>query len=93
MPPAVGKDEATCPMATATTRAKMLPTTQMTPMAAPPPALSAAGKAVRPPATMQMMAKEMAKFWNAPMRRDSSCAYPISWRTFTSSLRRVSGQS
>jgi hypothetical protein len=49
-------------MATATTSAKMLPITHMTPMAAPPPALNAAGKAVKPPATMQMMAKEMAKF-------------------------------
>ena len=48
-------------MATATTSAKMLPTTHMMPITLPP-ALNAAGKAVRPPATMQMIAKDMAKF-------------------------------
>ncbi len=61
-------------MAAATTSAKAEPIGQTMPTAAPPPALSAAGKAVRPPATMQMMAKEIAKFWNPPMRRVSSWA-------------------
>jgi len=26
---------------------------------------------------MQMIENEMAKFWNPPIRRDSSCAYPM----------------
>ena len=32
-----------------------------------------------------MIEKEIAKFWNPPIRRESSCEYPMLWRTFTSS--------
>jgi hypothetical protein len=47
------------------------------PSEAPPAPLSDSGKAVMPPARMQMIENEIAKFWNSPMRRDSSCEYPM----------------
>jgi len=47
---------------------------QPRPIEAPPAALKLCGKAVMPPARMQMMEKEIAKFWKPPMRRASSCA-------------------
>jgi hypothetical protein len=50
-----------------------------------PPEDRATWKVVMPPARMQMIEKEMAKFEKPFMRRASSCAYPMEWRTLTSS--------
>ena len=32
-----------------------------------------------------MIVNEIAKFWNPPIARKSSCAYPSLWRIFSSS--------
>ncbi len=47
---------------------------QPMPIAAPPALLSPAWNEVMPPARMQMMENEMAKFEKPLIRRDSSCA-------------------
>lgn len=74
MPPAVGYAEAICPIDAATMIANSEASGQPKPMDAPPVALRLSGSAVTPPARMQMMENEMAKFWKPPMRRDSSWA-------------------
>ena len=50
---------------------------QPMPSEAPPAPLKESGNAVMPPARTQMIENEIAKFWNSPMRRDSSCEYPM----------------
>ena len=38
-----------------------------------------------------MIVNEIAKFWNPPIARKSSCAYPSLWRIRSSSEVRISG--
>jgi hypothetical protein len=56
-------------MATATTNAKADPTNHPIETVTPPPAPNAVGNPVMPPARMQMMANETAKFEKRLMRR------------------------
>ena len=58
---------------------------QPIPMEAPPAALKPSWNEVMPPARMQMMENEMAKFENPLIRRDNSCAYPMLLSCRTSS--------
>ena len=44
------------------------------PIAAPPAPEVACASELMPPARMQMIEKEIAKFENRPSRRESSCA-------------------
>src|SRR5687767_13245030 len=60
-PPAVGYADAICAIAIATMKANMPPTSQPIPIDAPPAALSPVPNAVMPPATIQMIANEIAK--------------------------------
>jgi len=55
-------------------KANKLPIGQPMPIEPPPAALRPAWKAVMPPATMQMIANEIAKFEKPLMRRSNSCA-------------------
>ena len=73
-PPAVGYAEAIWAIAIATINANRAPTGQPMPIDAPPAALRPVPNAVMPPATMQMIANEIAKLENPLMRRESSCA-------------------
>src|SRR5256885_7474927 len=50
-----------------------------------PPWLNAIAYEVRQPARIEMIVNEIAKFWNPPMERKSSCAYPRLCRCFVSS--------
>ena len=77
----MGKEEAICPIPKATLKARMPPTSQIRKAPPDPSALNAAGKAEIPPARIQMMENEIAKFENPLMRRESSCAYPSLCRT------------
>src|SRR5687768_16674125 len=71
-------------MLNATSSENAPPTNQ--PMNAPPPPveLNASGKAEIPPAKIQIIENEIAKFENPLMRRESSCAYPKLCSTFLS---------
>jgi hypothetical protein len=71
-PPAVGKAEAMCAMQSATRKQKTTPTGQTMPAAAPPTALTPNWSEVIPPAMMQMIENEMAKFENPLILRNSS---------------------
>ena len=53
------------------------PTSQPIPMEAPPAPPIANGNAEMPPAKIQIIEKEIAKFEKPPMCRLSSCSYPI----------------
>ena len=50
-----------------------------------PPLLNAMKYEVRQPARIEMIVKLIAKFWNPPIARNSSWAYPILWRICSSS--------
>ena len=54
-----------------------LDASQPMPMEAPPAAANPLGKAVMPPAKMQIIENEMAKFENPLIRRANSWAYPM----------------
>src|SRR5436305_14674618 len=68
-PPAVGNAEATWPIVAATAREKRETSGQPSPIAAPPTLHRPRWNDVMPPATMQMIASEMAKLENPLMRR------------------------
>ena len=61
------------------------PSGQPRPSEAPPTLDMPRWKEVMPPARMQMIEKEMAKFENPLIRRRSSCAYPMECSVRTSS--------
>src|SRR5512141_3104912 len=61
-PPAVGNEEAICPIPQATLIASAPPTSHMITAPPNPAALKAAGKAEIPPARIQMIENEIAKF-------------------------------
>src|SRR5215212_8752354 len=63
-PPAVGYAEAICPMLKATNRLNRPPTNQPTNAPPPPVELKAAANEEIPPARMQMIENEIAKFEN-----------------------------
>src|SRR5690349_11628934 len=60
------------------------PTNQPTNAPPPPVELKAAANDEIPPAKIQIIENEIAKFENPLMRRESSCAYPKLCRTFLS---------
>ena len=68
----MGKAEATCAMARATHSDSRQQAGQPSPIAAPPTLENPCGNDVMPPATMQMIDSEMAKFENPLIRRSSS---------------------
>ena len=61
-------------MHSATISENATPTGQTIPAAAPPTALTPSCSEVMPPARMQIVENEIAKFENAPIRRRSSWA-------------------
>ncbi len=63
-------------------RRSSTPTGQPMPMAAPPAPAVAWPSELMPPDRIQMIENEMAKFENACMRRESSCAYPHAVQDF-----------
>src|SRR5215468_6128684 len=74
-PPAVGNVEASCPIVAATARANRPASGQPRPIAAPPTLHNPRWNDVTPPARMQMIDRDNAKFEKAPSRRASSWAY------------------
>ncbi len=60
------------------------------PIAAPPAPDVAWASELMPPERMQMIEKEIAKLEKRLIRRSSSCAYPIEWRTWTSAFLSLS---
>src|SRR4051794_11692829 len=90
-PPAVGKAEAICAMASPKVPDMNTPSGQPSPSAAPPAPEVACAKELTAPARMQMIEKEMAKLEKPVRRRDNSCAYPISCSTLRSSSRTAAG--
>src|SRR6516165_3543747 len=76
-PPAVGNVEASWPIVAATASAKRLTSGQPRPIDAPPTLQRPRWNDVTPPARMQMIDSDSAKFEKPPIRRASSCAYPI----------------
>src|SRR4051812_36259465 len=73
-PPAVGNADAICPMVAATHRANSPTSGHPIPTAAPPTDPNPTWNDVTPPARMQMIDSEMAKFENPPRTRASSWA-------------------
>src|SRR6476469_6179141 len=73
-------------MATANTSDTKQPTNQPMPMPIPPAPEVAWASELMPPDRMQMIEKETAKLENRLSRRSNSCAYPMLWRTLTSSF-------
>src|SRR5262245_34399868 len=55
-------------------------------MAIPPAPEVPCASELMPPESMQMIEKDTAKLEKRLNRRSSSCAYPMLWRTFTSSF-------
>src|SRR5262245_809143 len=84
-PPAVGNAEAICPIVAATHSENRHTRGHASPIDAPPTEQNPNWNDVMPPARMQMMESEMAKFENPPSTRASSCAYPNLCRVRTSS--------
>src|SRR3954463_11534265 len=75
-PPAVGNADATCPIAAATQSENRQASGQPSPTAAPPTEQKPTWNEVNPPARMQMIDSDRAKFENPPSTRASSWAYP-----------------
>ena len=73
-PPAVGNADATCPIVAATHSENRHTSGQPRPIAAPPTEQNPTWNDVIPPARMQMIDSEMAKFENPPRHRASSWA-------------------
>ena len=71
-PPAVGNVEASCPIVAATASANKLTSGHPRPIDAPPTLHRPRWNDVTPPARMQMIDKDNAKFENPPSRRASS---------------------
>ncbi len=70
----MGKADAICAIPSATTSENATPAGHTSPAAAPPTALTPSCSEVTPPARMQMIENEIAKFEKPLMRRRSSCA-------------------
>src|SRR5690349_17453950 len=73
-PPAVGYVEAISPIAIATNVQKKPTISQPHVIATGPPWLNPIAYEVRHPARIEMIVKEIAKFWNPPIERNSSWA-------------------
>src|SRR5204863_8285396 len=73
-PPAVGYVEAISPIARATNVQNRPTISQPQVIATGPPWLYPIVYEVRQPARIEMIVNEMAKFWNPPIDRNSSCA-------------------
>ena len=73
-PPAVGYVEAISPSASETKMQKPPTISHPHVIATGPPWLNAIAYDVRHPARIEMIVNEIAKFWNPPIDRNSSCA-------------------
>ncbi len=86
MPPAVGNAETSSDMQNPMIRMKIEISGQPHEMAIGPPFIQACPKVVKQPARIEMMENEMAKLEKPLHLRRSSCLYPSSARSFSSSL-------